>query len=152
MYTCRSSENMLDILPFKCRPLLSANSCKSWRKGFNIKNRQQPNNYFKMHRGACWTTFRQFHHALLHGGSSQNWHLMALIKGPNRAVTFWKECFRWFQWQRARIWDSASKAIDNVRVCLGAHASNDRGPRTLTFVMLMTYKWKILFTSHSTYL
>lgn len=53
---------MLDMSPFKRRPLLSTRSCK------HGKLRQQPNNDFKTRRGA---TFWQFHHALLHGGFSR---------------------------------------------------------------------------------
>lgn len=96
---------------FQMSPIIVRQSNHQERLQHPQKKKQWPNNYFKMHREALGTTFWQFHHALLHDGSSHNWHLLALIKAQNKVVTFWKKCFRWFLWQRSWFRDSASKEV-----------------------------------------
>lgn len=111
MYTCKSPAVMLDIhltgVTHYCQTVPSSPEKASTIKIIGPKQTKK----FKMHMGACWTPFWQFHHALLHDGSSHNWHLSALIKAQNKVGTLWTKRFRWFQWQRSWFWDTASKEI-----------------------------------------
>lgn len=109
------------------------------------------------------TTFWQFHHALLHASSSQNWHCWLWSK-PKQGCDILKGVFQMISVTESIVlkhWQRFKGHKVTASLCVGAcgtrHASEpermlaDSGSLTLTFVILMVYKRKILFTMHDTY-
>lgn len=106
------------------------------------------------------TTFWQFHHALLHSSSSQNWHCWLWSK-PKQGCDIPKEVFQMISVTESIVskhWQCFKGCNVEVRLCRCMHRPTeprrvlaDSGSLTSTLVIPTPYNRIILFTMHGTY-